>query len=542
MRRELGFLIAPGRAIATQSAGTPLLSRTQPSRAPSILQNYARRPRYCILDEANRTAALFEDRLERAVNAGRPWDFLAFDRFQDIRGLEQLHLRTGLAGIAQVSVLPQLRRASWRCDVPFWHGRSIGWWFPWTPAAIGRVDEMEYWLWNQVCSAQLHPLPWHASRFKYVRNLFTPRFEHAKPPRAVSLSTSAIFNLSSALKSALQLPELCTMAGVLHALDALPGAPRGKLILSGRDGPWLSQIAQRWDVKRWLSRFETIFIEAKDVHVEGFETYPKGLTASYQGGERMQRLLHAIKQGRIRRSRKRHVLAAWGQRGNWGTNVTLDAQEADRFVESWHTRASDWRVDRRAIAAEQYFGELAKYRFLLAPRGNGIQAPKFLEALLVGTIPITRSYAAFSDLVDYGFPMVVVDDWQEITPEALERWWKALSPRLTAARWLATVEGVDSLLFGSCSEPASSSTSCHCSLTHMGLKYLAASAKCNALCDRRLARIVQQIKAEKKMQLAKRGAPRITQQCKEAGLTPFGLLGNSSSTNVVHASSRSPPI
>eukprot|EP00958_Prasinococcus_capsulatus_P014410 scaffold1518_cov417-Prasinococcus_capsulatus_cf.AAC.3 len=31
----------------------------------------------------------------------------------------------------------------------------------------------------------------------------------------------------------------------------------------------------------------------------------------------------------------------------------------------------------------QYYFELAKYKFLVAPHGNGIQSPKFLEALMV---------------------------------------------------------------------------------------------------------------------------------------------------------------
>jgi hypothetical protein len=68
------------------------------------------------------------------------------------------------------------------------------------------------------------------------------------------------------------------------------------------------------------------------------------------------------------------------------------------------------------------------------------------------TIPITLRYKAFQDLRDYGFPLVVVDDWDEITPAKLDEWWAELSPKLDNARWIATVKGVESLLYGTCYE------------------------------------------------------------------------------------------
>jgi len=113
------------------------------------------------------------------------------------------------------------------------------------------------------------------------------------------------------------------------------------------------------------------------------------------------------------------------------------------------TNHTPW-AEHRMIPAEHYWPELAKYRFLIAPRGNGLQAPKFMEALAVMTIPITLRYACFEDLQMYGFPLVVVDDWEEITPKALAYWWKKLSPRLEEARWLVTHYGLNSLLYGDC--------------------------------------------------------------------------------------------
>jgi len=210
------------------------------------------------------------------------------------------------------------------------------------------------------------------------------------------------------------------------------------------------------------------------------------------------------------------VLAAWGKRGGQ-TNHTVDALALQRFVESWGTNASGWKVEERDLPADQYFDALSKYRFLLAPRGNGVQSPKFLEALLVGTIPITKRYAAFEDLVDYGFPMVLVDEWDEITPKALDQWWVDLSPRLNAARWLATVEGMESLLFGKCGTPPKP-TGCRCAVADNGtLNRQGMWPSCEARCEKKISNLDEQMKEARR---SSRGLKRTSSSCQDQGLPP----------------------
>merc|ERR1719419_571456 len=118
---------------------------------------------------------------------------------------------------------------------------------------------------------------------------------------------------------------------------------------------------------------------------------------------------------------KRGALAAWGSIwsgiGSHGAIHGKEAEVLKMFVDR------EPFIDHRSIDKKLYFTELAKYRFLIAPRGNGIQSPKFMEALLVLTIPITLRYPAFTDLKKYGFPYVLVDSWDDITPENLDKWW-----------------------------------------------------------------------------------------------------------------------
>eukprot|EP00958_Prasinococcus_capsulatus_P009890 scaffold957_cov402-Prasinococcus_capsulatus_cf.AAC.11 len=125
----------------------------------------------------------------------------------------------------------------------------------------------------------------------------------------------------------------------------------------------------------------------------------------------------------------------------------MDAIELGAFFASL---PEDSRIHHRMVDIHSYFAELSQYKFMIAPRGNGIQSPKFLEAILVFTIPVTKSYACFEQLQSYGFPIVLVDDWHTITEAFLESEWARLSPSLPKARWIGTNRGVRSLYFQEC--------------------------------------------------------------------------------------------
>jgi len=68
--------------------------------------------------------------------------------------------------------------------------------------------------------------------------------------------------------------------------------------------------------------------------------------------------------------------------------------------------------------------------------GSAIQTSKTIEALIVLTVPIIQrmGYSLHDELVTLGFPVVIIEGWPEITADAVERWWQALSPRLEGFR------------------------------------------------------------------------------------------------------------
>lgn len=64
-----------------------------------------------------------------------------------------------------------------------------------------------------------------------------------------------------------------------------------------------------------------------------------------------------------------------------------------------------------------YLYDLLSAKFVISPRGNGLDCHRTWEALLMGAYPIVRSSsldAMFADL-----PVVIINDWEEVTEEFL---------------------------------------------------------------------------------------------------------------------------
>jgi hypothetical protein len=113
--------------------------------------------------------------------------------------------------------------------------------------------------------------------------------------------------------------------------------------------------------------------------------------------------------------------------------------------------------------------------------------------------------------------MVLVDEWDEITPEALNQWWVDLSPRLNAARWLATVEGMESLLFGKCGSPPKP-TGCRCAVADDGtLNRQGLWPSCEARCEKKISDLDDQMKQARR---SSRGLTRTSSSCQDEGLPP----------------------
>ncbi|GHP05883.1 hypothetical protein PPROV_000463000 [Pycnococcus provasolii] len=145
------------------------------------------------------------------------------------------------------------------------------------------------------------------------------------------------------------------------------------------------------------------------------------------------RAIDAIRTSSIHKKDKL-VLAAFGKMWK-GTMRHQDRKDAAKAV-----NASSF-MEFSDVPYLKWWDELKRHKFMLAPLGNGLQTPKVTEALLVQTIPIVRNCQAYRDLKAYGFPIVVVDSYAEVTESNLRRWWDELSVDLERRRWLWTTAG-----------------------------------------------------------------------------------------------------
>lgn len=74
---------------------------------------------------------------------------------------------------------------------------------------------------------------------------------------------------------------------------------------------------------------------------------------------------------------------------------------------------------------EQYLLDLRKSKFVLSPRGNGLDCHRTWEALYMGAIPVVPSTTIDSVYAD--LPVIIVQDWSVLTEDYLNKKWIELS-------------------------------------------------------------------------------------------------------------------
>ena len=62
------------------------------------------------------------------------------------------------------------------------------------------------------------------------------------------------------------------------------------------------------------------------------------------------------------------------------------------------------------------------YAFELSPSGNGLDCHRTYEAIILNTIPIVRSNTLDPIYKEHDLPVVIVNEWSEVTPENLQIW------------------------------------------------------------------------------------------------------------------------
>jgi hypothetical protein len=74
----------------------------------------------------------------------------------------------------------------------------------------------------------------------------------------------------------------------------------------------------------------------------------------------------------------------------------------------------------------------ADFAFEASPRGKGLDCFRTWECLVLGTIPIVLTSTLDPLYVDEDLPVVIVDSYQQVTPENLSQWRDRFAPKFTA--------------------------------------------------------------------------------------------------------------
>mmetsp|Transcript_119035 Transcript_119035/g.265694 ORF Transcript_119035/g.265694 Transcript_119035/m.265694 type:complete len:406 (+) Transcript_119035:55-1272(+) len=213
----------------------------------------------------------------------------------------------------------------------------------------------------------------------------------------------------------------------------------GDELLSGMESEEFGNVSAV--VSHLRKYFSRIWIRAKDIEVDGVKAMPALLMEEYLRDGVAATAEAAIASASIHAgSKPQHVLAAWSFHFKHLDDIEVPFKRGGLRGDAvqWAASASARRlgIDVKTVGKLEWWAELAKYRFVLVPPGQGVQSSKMFEALLVLTVPIVQRVrgGAVDDLINFGFPLVAIDAWDEITPARLDEWWRTLSPRLASFR------------------------------------------------------------------------------------------------------------
>ena len=165
-----------------------------------------------------------------------------------------------------------------------------------------------------------------------------------------------------------------------------------------------------------------------------------GLNMAYILRNGGPRILDIINKNEI--PKHKLITCAYGNKWPKLNKTINERQELIIFCDKhkWLTK-SDWNP-------LNYYKQLSKYKYFICPIGNGIQAPKIFECLLVRTIPVVINHPAFQDIKSYGFPILIVDCFEQLNPQFLNKKynndyknvnWKNIIYKLNTKGFIATI-------------------------------------------------------------------------------------------------------
>lgn len=108
----------------------------------------------------------------------------------------------------------------------------------------------------------------------------------------------------------------------------------------------------------------------------------------------------------------------------------------------------DWATVRVSLGINLYKSDLLDHKFILCPRGNGIDTHRLWEALYCGVIPIVVRHRAHDGL-EGNLPILFVDSYEEVTESLLNQKYEEFKNKewntemLKVSWWINNIKGTN---------------------------------------------------------------------------------------------------
>tara|TARA_B100000287_G_scaffold435571_1_gene504575 strand:+ start:2955 stop:3755 length:801 start_codon:yes stop_codon:yes gene_type:complete len=107
-------------------------------------------------------------------------------------------------------------------------------------------------------------------------------------------------------------------------------------------------------------------------------------------------------------------------------NVKTYPQEREMVWEMF--KNEKWVTTTQGLSLQKFYFDLASHKFVISPRGNGVDCHRTWEALYLRTIPIVRRSTHMDEFSD--LPIYYVDDWSEISYTKLNEYYEMVQSSL----------------------------------------------------------------------------------------------------------------
>ena len=98
-------------------------------------------------------------------------------------------------------------------------------------------------------------------------------------------------------------------------------------------------------------------------------------------------------------------------------NFNVDTYPTERQFLYSSLGKEPWVTTKANVNWKEYYSDIVSHKFVVSPRGNGVDCHRTWEALYLRTIPIVRRSTHMEEFKD--LPILYISDWREVTEKFL---------------------------------------------------------------------------------------------------------------------------